>query len=174
MIPMVRKQNGEMIPFKDFPQEIHPERLWVLAHLGETEGKLVADVGCGGHKTVPWAAGVDVMPGADYQCSLDELPFNPESVDVIISRHSLEHVLDPVNALYEWHRVLKQNGKVIIVLPDHNSVDTLQPILSAGCHLHAYDMDSFRSLIFFTPFFCVEKLEIVLEDWSFGAVLRPA
>jgi SAM-dependent methyltransferase len=172
MMPLVRKQNGDWIEFKDFPQEIHPERLWVLRHLDD-QSAVVADVGCGTHKTIHWAVGVDVTPGTDHQCSLDNLPFGDETVGAIISRHSLEHVLDPIKALREWHRVLKPGGKVVIVLPDHGAVDTMQSILSLGLHLHAYDTASFRNLVETTSLFAVEKLEVVLEDWSFGAILSP-
>lgn len=172
MMPPVKTQRGEWIEFKDFPQEVHPERLWVMDHLGLAP--VVVDVGCGAHKTVPRAVGVDVMPGTDHQCSLDNLPFGDETVDVIISRHSLEHVLDPIMALREWHRVLKPGGRVVIVLPDHGTVDTMQFPLSGGMHLHAYDMASFRNLIESTRIFTIDKLEVVLGDWSFGAVLRPA
>lgn len=169
-MPLVRTQRGTMMPFKDWPQDIHPERLWVLRHLGTM--RPVLDLGCGSHKTIDEAIGVDVLPGADYQASLDKLPFGSGSMEVIISRHSLEHVLDPVKALREWWRVLKSRGWVVIVLPDHGTVDTMQPILSAGCHLHAYTMDSFRNLVEAVGGFFIYGLEVVLEDWSFGAVLR--
>lgn len=174
MTPMVRTHEKGMIQFKDWPQEVHPERLWVVNNLGDTKDKpLVLDVGCGTHKSLEEAVGVDLIPGADVQRSLDDLPFEAHSVDAIISRHSLEHVLDPVKALREWHRVLKASGKVLIVLPDHGAVDTMQAALSGGVHLHAYSMASFSNLLSVIPWFTIEKLEIVLEDWSFGAILRP-
>jgi len=175
MMPLVRTIRGEMIEFKDFPQEIHPERLWVEHNLCDftLDSLRILDLGCGTHKTRPWFIGVDILPGADYQCSIDHLPFQDRSIDKIVSRHSLEHVLDPIKALREWRRVLRPEGKVVIVLPDEGSVPTMQPALSGGMHLHAYDMASFRNLIESTGMFTIEKLEIVLEDWSFGAVLAP-
>jgi SAM-dependent methyltransferase len=173
ILPLVQKQDGELIAFKDFPQEIHPERLWVLRHLMDPIGVTIVDVGCGSHKTISEAFGVDVMPVTDLQASLDDLPFENDSVDVIISRHSLEHVLDPIKALREWYRVLRKDGRVVIVLPDEAAVPTMQPALSGGMHLHAYDMASFRNLVELTNLFDVEKIEVVLEDWSFGAILRP-
>jgi SAM-dependent methyltransferase len=179
MMPMVKTHHKGMIPFKDFPQEVHPERLWVIEQIGDLNAKprlycpIILDLGCGRHKTVPEAIGIDVEPVTDRQGSLDDLRFKPRMVAVIISRHSLEHVLDPIKALREWRRVLQEDGKVIIVLPDHGVLDTMQPVLSAGFHLHAYSMESFRNLIEATRLFTIKKLEVVLEDWSFGSVLVP-
>ena len=173
-LPLVRTWHHGMIPFKDFPQETHPERLWVLKQLGEPAGRRILDIGCGTHKTLPEAIGVDVRPVTDYQASMDDaLPFERNSVDVIISRHSFEHVLNPVWALLEWRRIVKHNGKVIVVLPDHGTVDTHQEALSAGQHLHAYTMRSFLDLINYGRGFNSSLIEVVLEDWSFGSVLVP-
>jgi SAM-dependent methyltransferase len=175
MMPMVMTQRGKMIPFKDFPQETHPERLWVLDQIGDPEGLTILDLGCGRHKTLPQAIGVDIEPVTDKNWPLDHLPFAADtSVDVIICRHALEHCLDPIKALREWRGVLEPfKGRAVLVLPDEGSVFTMQPILSAGCHLHAYSMESFRNLIEATELFIVEKMEVVIEDWSFGAVLVP-
>jgi ubiquinone/menaquinone biosynthesis C-methylase UbiE len=172
-LPMVRTWYHGMIPFKDFPQEIHPERLWVLKQLGDPAGRRILDIGCGTHKTLPECTGVDVRPVTDYQASMDDLPFPPEEFDVIISRHSFEHVLNPVLALREWRRVIKPEGRVIIVIPDHGQVDTMQEALSAGQHLHAYTMESFLDLVHYGRQFTISSLEVVLEQWSFGAVLTP-
>ncbi len=41
-----------------------------------------------------------------------------ERYDFVLSCHSLEHVANPLKALYEWKRVLKPGGVLILVLPD--------------------------------------------------------
>ena len=38
--------------------------------------------------------------------------------DFLLSCHSLEHVANPIRALLEWKRVLKENGTLALVLPD--------------------------------------------------------
>ncbi len=38
--------------------------------------------------------------------------------DFVLSCHSLEHVANPVKALHEWSRVLKEDGLLVLVLPD--------------------------------------------------------
>ena len=159
------------IAFKDFPQETHPERLFVVDRIGDPNGLEILDLGCGQHKTIPEAIGIDIEPGADVQGSIDRLNYYDGSVDVIISRHSLEHVLDPIKALKEWRRVLKPGGRIIIVLPDHGNIDTMHPMLSSGKHLHAYSRESFTSLVELCGL-VVEEMITVVDSWSFGAVLR--
>jgi ubiquinone/menaquinone biosynthesis C-methylase UbiE len=40
------------------------------------------------------------------------------SYDFVLSCHCLEHVANPLKALYEWKRVLKPGGQLVLVLPD--------------------------------------------------------
>ncbi len=154
------------------PQATHPERLWVIKHLSQIDMK-VADLGCGTHKTIPEAIGVDIRPITDFQADLGEgLPFKTDYLDAVISRHSLEHVLNPVRALRNWIMCLKKNSKLLIVLPDHGSINTIDPVYSNGEHLHAYTMESFSDFISLFPELWIEKIEPVLERWSFGAVIH--
>jgi len=49
-----------------------------------------------------------------------------QQYNYLLSCHSLEHVANPLKALFEWRRVLQPNGKLILILPykeftfDHN------------------------------------------------------
>jgi len=47
---------------------------------------------------------------------LQKIPGN--AYDFALSSHSLEHVANPIKALKEWSRLLKKDGKLIVVLPD--------------------------------------------------------
>ena len=38
--------------------------------------------------------------------------------DFVLSCHNLEHFANPLKALYEWKRILKKNGYLILVLPN--------------------------------------------------------
>lgn len=38
--------------------------------------------------------------------------------DFLLSSHSLEHIANPIKALKEWHRVVKPEGTIVLVLPD--------------------------------------------------------
>lgn len=53
------------------------------------------------------------------------------SYDFVLSSHSLEHVANPLKALEEWKRVLKNNGELILILPDkRNTFDINRPYTS--------------------------------------------
>jgi ubiquinone/menaquinone biosynthesis C-methylase UbiE len=41
-----------------------------------------------------------------------------EKYDFLLSSHCLEHVANPIKALKEWHRVLKDDGLMVLVLPN--------------------------------------------------------
>jgi len=45
----------------------------------------------------------------------ENLPFEDEIFDVVINRHLLWTLPDPEGAIFEWRRVLKPEGKVIII-----------------------------------------------------------
>src|SRR5690242_3055019 len=147
-----------MPKFFDAPQETHPERLWPL--LNGCEG-LTLDLGCGSHKTDRHFIGVDIRPVTDVCAPLDKLPFENEYADCIVSRHSLEHMLDPVATLKEWLRVLKPGGRMYIILPDHEFINTIDPFYSNGEHLHAYTRSSFSALIGLIPSLFVFDVETV-------------
>ncbi len=175
MIAMSRKQmvaSRIVTPetFKDWPQSEHPERLFAARYI--QPWMTVLDLGCGLRKTEPWVIGIDLFVPTDFTASMDELPQADESVDVILSRHSFEHCLNSVKAIREWRRVLKLGGKAVVVLPDHGAVDTMQPILSAGKHLHAFSQESFGDLVKALVVFRVDWIGPVVSDWSFGAVLQ--
>ncbi len=46
------------------------------------------------------------------------LPLKNESLDYIISSHTLEHIKNTGNVLREWLRVLKVGGLMAVVMPD--------------------------------------------------------
>lgn len=69
--------------------------------------------------------------------SVDLSAIDSERYDCLLSCHSLEHIANPIKALYEWKRVVKQNGYLLFVIPhkdktfDHKrTVTTLQHIIS--------------------------------------------
>lgn len=160
----------DTIPKVDFSQERHPECLLVAERVGKPNGRTILDIGCGANKTIPEAIGIDVKPVTDVQCSGDDLAaFGDGSVDFIIARHSLEHFIDPVQALAEWRRVLKPGGKMVVVLPDHERIDTMGPAMNAGDHLHAFTQDSFGKLVDLVPGLELVEQGLAIEGWSFYA-----
>lgn len=59
------------------------------------------------------------------------------SYDFLLSSHCLEHVANPLAALNEWHRVVRADGHLILILPDPaRTFDCARPITSLQ-HLRA-------------------------------------
>jgi SAM-dependent methyltransferase len=51
--------------------------------------------------------------------------------DFVACSHVLEHIANPIKALFEWKRVLKKHGVLILVVPDKNcTFDHLRPVTS--------------------------------------------
>ena len=155
----------------DLPQGDHPEKLYVLNEIGDPTGKVIYDLGCGQNKTLDSAIGMDIVPGADLLGNIDKLDVEHESVDIIISRHSLEHLPDAQKALNEWARVLKPDGKIIFVLPNDELINTMDPLLSAGSHLQAFTPSEFTTLVNKMVGLRVDRIDEVVPGWSFGGVI---
>lgn len=85
------------------------------------EGKKVVDLGAGGRKIAPWVTTVDAVnfPNTDVVCDFinGKTPFDPDSVDLIVSTGVLEHVEDDRVFIGEIRRILKPGGTVHIELP---------------------------------------------------------
>jgi len=169
-----RPSQEELNKMFSLPQKTHPERLYKLNQL-EKSDRIIFDLGCSKFKTMENAIGVDIeqKEGVDIVASVDYLPMiESDSVDVIFASHILEHMAEPKQTLIEWKRILKDNGKIVIVLPDDEIIDTLNPMLSGGCHKSVFTKKSLKELVDSIPGLEVEKLETVMEGWSFGGVIR--
>ena len=68
------------------------------------------------------------------------LPFPDDSQDAVYSSHCLEHILDYKTALYEWFRVLKVGGFLIIAVPHQYLFEkkSMLPSLWNGDHKRFY------------------------------------
>jgi len=52
-----------------------------------------------------------------------------KTYDFVLSCHSLEHVANPLLALKEWNRVLKDQGRLLLILPHkEDTFDHLRPV----------------------------------------------
>ncbi|MEO5865272.1 MAG: class I SAM-dependent methyltransferase [Nitrospiraceae bacterium] len=104
------------------------------------EGK-VLDVGCGAGgnlkalqdqgwepsgieiSEVAAAHAREIVTGNIHTGTLESAPFSPQSFDLILMSHSLEHLPSPVDALRQVHRLLKDNGLLIVSVPNVNSLE---------------------------------------------------
>jgi SAM-dependent methyltransferase len=57
-------------------------------------------------------------PGHQYILEASDLAVIPSNTyDFVLSSHTLEHTANPLRALQEWLRVLKEHGLLVLVLP---------------------------------------------------------
>jgi SAM-dependent methyltransferase len=114
------------------------DRRFPFAGLRQRPPGTLLDVGCGrgdlaaGWTTTGWhavgvepsseAAEVARLRGIEVKLgTLHTVTLEPESADVAVFRHSLEHVPDPRGDLRKVHAALRPGGSVAIVLPNWNS-----------------------------------------------------
>lgn len=113
--------------------------------------KNILDLGCGSHKTIKRAVGVDMVPkgeriptlegdpvsDADIQADVStSIPVENGTMDAVIARHILEHMIDPITALQVWIEKLRVGGRLILALPNQDWHSTI-PMNSE--HVHAYN-----------------------------------
>jgi SAM-dependent methyltransferase len=139
------------------------------------QGRLL-DFGCGGgsylermHRQGWCVTGLDVSPAAvqrvreelGLRALVGTLPhphLPPAGFDVITMWHSLEHVHQPLLVLREARRLLAPGGKVIVAVPN---IDSLQFRWFGSAW---YGLDLPRHLTHFTP----DTLKAMLQRAGFG------
>lgn len=52
----------------------------------------------------------------------DQLPFDDNQLDFVISSHVIEHFYDPIAAIKEWLRVTKHGGLVFMIVPHKDRI----------------------------------------------------
>jgi SAM-dependent methyltransferase len=136
---------------------------WVRRDLDEGAPLRLLDVGCGTGRLLRDLRqlgdtyGVDASDEAiDFsrkrgvaarveKADLRHLPFADKSFDVITAVDTLEHLADDVGALREWGRVLSRDGRLLIFVPAHRWLWSLQDEVSG--HQRRYTARSLREAI---------------------------
>jgi ADP-heptose:LPS heptosyltransferase len=80
----------------------------------------VIDIGCFRDKITPDAVGFDddFCPGVDIVGDASaKMPFEDGHFDTVYSSHCLEDLVDTELVLYEWLRILKPAGHIVLYLP---------------------------------------------------------
>jgi SAM-dependent methyltransferase len=82
-------------------------------------GARLLNLGAGFRVSPPGFLGVDREGylGIDLRADLCALPFPSDTVDGILCEMVLEHVPDALDAIAEFHRVLKPGGRLYIAVP---------------------------------------------------------
>lgn len=64
------------------------------------------------------------------------------SYDFILSCHNLEHIANPLKALYEWKRLMKKNGCLVLILPHKDKTfDHNRPVTDLKHIINDYNKD---------------------------------
>ncbi|OGD55543.1 hypothetical protein A3K81_05030 [Candidatus Bathyarchaeota archaeon RBG_13_60_20] len=114
--------------------------------------KTILDVGCG---SKPWGnINLDLFQGASIHHRFEynpkdierfvnsdgsRLPFRDKSIDVIVSRHCLEHIPEPLKAVKDWERVAKK--AVVIMVPNNPTLEEYKE------HLYSWSVVSFKHFL---------------------------
>ena len=100
-----------------------------------------------GRTYIPGFSNIDVSPKADISIDIgtERLPFDDDSVDLVFSYHTLEHIPDYLFALGEIHRVLRHGGRLLLGVP---YITSTEYNLVNPYHLHHFNEFSFD---FFEP-----------------------
>ena len=142
------------------------------------EDERILNLGCGTANDVWFLAGKNLIVGLDYARSglkiasrhgvygvvgdlnlSPVLPFGDQSFDIVICKDILEHVLEPMVVLQEVRRVLKDNGYIVISVPNHFYLPMrLRILLGKGLiwksigsdHSREYDEWNYMHIRFFT------------------------
>lgn len=135
-----------------------------LSRFGKTFGIDIAD------KAVEFCSNAGIR---DVMVSpLEKMPFPERIFDIVTCSDVLEHTNDPVEALVEIKRVLKDNGKLILTVPAFRILWSQHD--DALCHLRRYEKESLISdlneagfkiekigYFFFVSFFIVAPIRIL-------------
>lgn len=173
--------NHQLPPY-DFVSDENDIAMRELRPIVECGGT-VLDLGCGGKKLHEKFIGVDIRgngvvgvganahkpSAADVDADISILPMGTETVDAILAKHVLEHILDPIKALAEWGRVLKPGGKLVILCPDYRFCEAISVDPS---HTHAFTPESVASLLRVCGFNMV-RTENVERGYVFMVTATP-
>lgn len=163
---MSMENTGErMIP------EFHEKSISYAEHINRylfaiqhVPGKIVLDIACGsGYGTAMIAnagarrvIGIDKSTEAIYYArevygknniewivsDAENISLNDESIDVVVSFETLEHVYNPREFLSECTRILKQDGIFICSTPNNKMT-----LGDNEFHTHEYSLDEYRLLL---------------------------
>ena len=87
--------------------------------------------------------------------------FENNTIDFIISSHTLEHLSNPIKALKEWIRVVKNNGLIYLVLPNRDYTNDHNRPLTTLEHLK----QDYTSDMILKDFTHVQEIKNCAEWW---------
>jgi SAM-dependent methyltransferase len=82
--------------------------------------------------------------GRQYVAEASSLPFIEDGrYDFVLSSHCLEHLANPLKALREWVRILKDNGTLFLVVPHKDGTfDRKRPVTALSHMIEDFEADT--------------------------------
>lgn len=156
---------NQLIPYENVETNEVNDRILSFV----VEGKTL-ELGCGPRRLVMGSTCVDKIAKGDKIVEIEgriscadvvadvtkPMPIPEESFSNIIASHILEHCIDPIATLHNWKNYLKDNGRLIITVPNERVTHGI-PLNPEHCH--AYNKDSLSNLLHAVGF-----KEIVIEE----------
>ncbi len=123
-------------------------------------GNEISDYACHYAKNV---LGIDVIKG-----KLEEARLPPENFDLVTVWHCLEHLPDPKAALKEIHRILKQDGVLVVAVPNlHNYITRVLYVLAKRKKLKLFSIKAKELHLWH---FSLHTLAQLLEEAGFKII----
>jgi ubiquinone/menaquinone biosynthesis C-methylase UbiE len=146
----------------------------LLRMIGDTEGKLVVDIGAGKGWTLSRLKGtrvaVDLAQAylrrsgstSNYRirAAAEFLPLRNGCVDVVICDSVLEHVLEPIQVVEEMRRILDENGRCFVCVPYKEDLSQYQNLAGIYPYTHLRSFDDISIFGLFGEF-RVTKMRMV-------------
>ena len=135
----------------------------------------VVEFGCGGGYLLDKIncqkkIGIEVNPDARRQCDDNNItcyensdPIEDGWADVIISNSVLEHVPNPLETIHNLHRILREGGHIVFVVPHEKSRWKYAPN-DINQHLYTWSPMALGNL-FNLAGYSVDKVEIINHVW---------
>lgn len=160
-------------PYTNYPAKLCH---YLVSHFNIKTGSVMVDVGCGRGEFMHGfkQAGLDVrgldivrfegksleglnVQNADFEH--EPFPYKDASIDLVFSKSVIEHLNNPANFIKECKRILKPNGRIVIMTPDwqsqryifYNDYTHLQPYTELGLAraLEAYGFRAVHTELFY-------------------------
>ena len=107
------------------------------------------------------------------------IPLEGNSQHYVFTSHVLEHLADPISAIKEWYRIIKDQGYIAMVIPNRNALtdDRGKPLttLREICQMHAAPVTlttTSAHLTRWTPVTVIDLIQYGIENgyWNLDLV----
>lgn len=166
--------------------------VWLFEHVMDSKPGLTLDVGCGPYPYLAHCLGtlgciaeaMDCAEGLEAACK--ELKVTPVAGDfellqhfgggegyrLVTMIHSFEHCYDPVDAMLRLRKIIADDGRVFLRLPDH-TVRGFEAHLKPDIHPYMHCLDSILECLRITQTFVIAEGSVMDGAGQRDILLKP-